>query len=127
MIKVTLNNLVESINIFNKIVETELNGGLAFKIARIVREVEKEVKFFNEQRQKIIEEYVIRDEQGNYEMTEDGNFKVDPSRSDECIEQFNSLLSQVIEINAEKISASDLEKFTISTKELMKISDFIEE
>ena len=64
MMRVSLNNIVNATDTFSKIMQQSFKGSLAFKIARLVRELKKELDTFNEERRKLLDKYCVKDEMG---------------------------------------------------------------
>ena len=128
MINLTVSELINSVNIMNKLAGQECGGGTALKIARLMRELKKEVETFNEERQKLINKYCVKDEEtGSPKINDRNEFVIDPAMIEESNEAFNSLLATEIEINANKLSMRDIEGFTINAQDLMTIGHLIEE
>lgn len=127
MIKTTVKEIVDSTKVFNNLMTQDFDGGVAFRIARIAREVEKELETFNKQRKNIIEKYCARDEDNNPITNENGDYIINKDNYEQCNSDFNSLLKNEIEINAEKLSLEDVSKFTITPQNLITIQSFINE
>ena len=111
MIKVSLNDILNATETFQTIMQQSFKGSLAFKIARLARELNKEMDTFNEQRRKLLEKYCVRDEDGNLKQLENGNVQVIPEKISEFNEEFNSLLATEVEINADKLPMDQIDNF----------------
>lgn len=127
MIKITLNDVVSATQTFNKLMQQPVKGSVAFKIARLARELDKEMQTFNAERQKIIDKYGEKDENGQLISDENNNIKFDSSKIQEINEEFNSLLTTELEINAEKLSMDCLDNFELTPQEMIEIEKFFEE
>ena len=127
MIKVSLNDILNSTDTFQKIMQQSFKGSLAFKIARLVRELSKEIETFNGQRQKILNEYCIKDENGNLKQFENGNVQVIPEKLDSFNTEFNGLLATEIEVNADKLPIDSIDSFDITPQEMLTIEMFFED
>lgn len=127
MIKITVNNMIKSIDTFNKILQQSFKGSLAFQIARIVRELDKEMQTFNNEKTKLIQKYAEKDEKGNLIVDENDNVKIDNSKIEEVNKEFESLLQTEIEINAEKLSINNIDNFELTPQEMLNIEVFFEE
>lgn len=126
MIQVKLNDIVNSAETFSKIMQQSFKGSLAFKIARLVRELDKEMQTFNEERQKIIRKYGEKDENGELIIDENNNVKFNNNKIVEVNEEFNSLLNTELEINADKLPEDSMDAFEITPQEMMNIEKFFE-
>ena len=126
MIKIKLNDVVNATETFNKIMQQSFKGSLAFKIARLARELDTEMKTFNEERQKIIQKYGNKDENGELIVDENGNIKFDNANIEEINQEFSSLLETELEINADKLPMDSIDNFEITPQEMLNIEVFFE-
>ena len=127
MIKVNLNDIVNSVDTFQTIMGQSFKGSLAFKIARLARELNKEMETFNEQRRKILNEYCIKDENGELKSDENGNVQIIPDKINEFNNEFSNLLTTEVEINADKLPMDSMDSFDITPQQMLNIEMFFEE
>ena len=127
MIKIQLNDVVNATETFSKIMQQSFKGSLAFKIARLARELDKEMQTFNTERQKLVQKYAEKDEDGELKVDENGNVKFDNSKIQEINEEFNSLLNTELEINADKLPIDSIDAFEITPQEMLQIEKFFDE
>ena len=127
MIKIKLNDVVNATDAFNNIMQQSIKGSSAFKVARLARELDKEMETFNSERQKIIQKYGKKDENGQLILNDNNQVSFDPEDIDTINNELNSLLETELEINADKIPATALEEFKITPKEMIGIEKFFEE
>lgn len=126
MIKIKLNDVVNSTDTFTKIMQQSFKGSLAFKIARLARELDKEMQTFNSERQKIIEKYGEKDNDGKVITDDKGMVKFDNNKIQELNDEFNTLLDTEIEINADKLPMDNIDDFEITPQEMLNIEIFFE-
>lgn len=127
MIKVSLNDILNASETFNAIMQQSFKGSLAFKIARLARELSKEMETFNAERQKLLQKYCVKDENGELKTNDNGTVQVEPDKINEFNEEFSSLLETEVEINAEKLSMDSLDSFDITPQQMISIEKFFEE
>lgn len=127
MIKVNLNDILNASETFNAIMQQSFKGSLAFKIARLARELSKEMETFNAERQKLLQKYCVKDENGELKTNDNGTVQVEPDKINEFNEEFSSLLETEVEINAEKLSMDSLDSFDITPQQMISIEKFFEE
>ena len=127
MIKVNLNDIVNSVDTFQTIMGQSFKGSLAFKIARLARELNKEMETFNEQRRKILNEYCVKDENGELKPDENGNVQIIPDKINEFNNEFSNLLATEVEINADKLPMDNIDSFDITPQQMLNIEMFFEE
>lgn len=127
MIKVNLNDIVSSVDTFQTIMGQSFKGSLAFKIARLARELNKEMETFNEQRRKILNEYCVKDENGELKPDENGNVQIIPDKINEFNNEFSNLLATEVEINADKLPMDSMDSFDITPQQMLNIEMFFGE
>ena len=101
-------------------------GSLAFKIARLARELEKEMQTFNDERMKIIRKYGKKDENGELIIDENGNVNFDTDKINDLNSEFNSLLETELEINADKLPVDSIDEFELTPQEVIDLEKFFE-
>ena len=127
MINVSVSDLVNVAPIFQQLATKPLAGAAAFRVARLIREINKETVIFEESYQKIIEKYGVRNENGDFIVLENGTIKVAPEEIAECNREVESLMATMIEINASKISINYLKNIEITPSQAMAFEAFVEE
>lgn len=126
MIKVSLSDIINSASTFRELSEKQLPIRVAFRIARLIRELDKENATFESSRKAIIEKYAMRDEAGKIAQANDGNIILQQNKIEDCNNEWNELLSAEVEINADKISIEDLENIEMTPAQVYNIEAFIE-
>lgn len=127
MIQVTLNDILNNAEIFRELSTKSLPVKTAFKVARLIRELDKENITFDESRRQIIEKYAERDENGIIKQTPEGNIQLQPDKIEECNSELVELLNTTIEINVDKISIDALGDIKITPAQMINLEAFIEE
>lgn len=126
MIKVTLADAISAVPALESISQHNFNGVNAFKIARLIRELNKEVELFNQERRNLIEKYCERDKNGEM-ITEDGNIRLQESYIDNFNNTLQVMLDSEIEINASPLKIDSLEDITLTPQQAMSLEPFFEE
>ena len=127
MIRVSLNDILNASDTFSKIMEQSFKGSLAFKIARLARELNKEVETFNTERQKLLDKYCVKTDDGNFDMDENGNIKLKPESIQEFNEEFSALLETEVEVNADKLPMDKIDDFDLTPQQMLVLESFFEE
>lgn len=125
MITVTLKDILNSKTTFQKIGSTNMKITSAYKIARLLREIEKEKEFFENIRKKIIYKYCQRNEDGTVKMS-DGNIVLQPSQIENFNQEMNELMNTSINLNAEKITIEDIESPELTPAQIADIFPFLQ-
>jgi hypothetical protein len=121
-----MNELLNVIPVLRELSTKSFKGATTFKIARLVRELDKETALFEESRQKLAEKYGARKEDGSLDIMEDGTVKLQEDKIQECNEEILNLLTTEIEINADKIAVEAFEDIEISPSQVIAMDALIE-
>ena len=124
---VTLGNIVDSQDVMRSLSNKQLRGRVAFKVARLLKKLEVELTTFNDTRLKLIESYAKKDEEGNYVTNDKNEYQFDGDNANKFIEEFNKLLSEKIEIEANPILIDEIEELNFTPAEMAVLEPFIEE
>lgn len=127
MINITLREIVDSSDIMKKLSQKSLKGKTAYYVARLLREVDKELTLFNETRSNLIKKYGEKDEKGELKIDENGNCKFIPENIEKFYSEMDDILNNIIELNANKIELKDLENLDFTPIEMVVLEPFIEE
>ena len=125
MIKATLAEIVSAVPALEAISQRSFNGVNAFKIARLIRELNKEVELFNQERRNLIEKYCERDDNGEM-VTEDGNIRLQEAYIDNYNNTLQVMLDSEIEINASPLKIEALEDITLTPQQALSLEPFFE-
>ena len=127
MINITLREIVDSSDTMKKLSQKSLKGKTAYYVARLLREVDKELTLFNETRGNLIKKYGEKDEKGELKIDENGNCKFIPEKIEKFYSEMDDILNNIIELNANKIELKDLEDLDFTPIEMVVLEPFIEE
>ena len=109
MITMKITDILNVVPTLQEMANKSFPGATSFKIARLMRELDKEIHLFDTQRTEIAPEYGEKDASGQLVLTEEGNVKIIESMIEECNEKLASIFNTEIEINADKLSYSAIE------------------
>ena len=127
MIKLTLGQIASMNEIMGKIMEKPFPANMTFKIARLARELAKEIQTFEEARVKIAEKYGKKNENGELDVSTDGKVSIPPEKISACNQDFKELIATEVEINASKIPLAAFENVELTPREMMLIEPIIDE
>lgn len=118
--KISNEKLANSINVLSKLINMELPIKLSYALSKNITKIDRELEAYNKERQKLIEKYGEKDEEGKLKTKEDGTINILD------IDNFNKDLKEILEIETEvDIHLIDLDKFeadiNITPGELMII------
>lgn len=126
MIEVQVKDIVNSTEIFSALSQKKLNMRMAYQLAKIIKEVQKEFELFQETRMKLINEYAERDEGGQLKVDENNNFTIPKEKIQDFQKELNELLETQVELQINKINLDELEDVKFTPMELIKIEKFVE-
>lgn len=114
MIKLTLTDVINMVPVLKEIANKNFPGSTTFKIARLMRELDKESVLFEEQRMIIVKEYGEKDKNNKLILQPDGTVRVPQEKIDECNNKLTALLNTEIEINAEELPENAFDNVEIT-------------
>ena len=126
MIKTTIKEILNVTPVLRELAVKPFKGAMTFKIARLIRELDKETALFEESRTKLAEEYGVRNENGELDVSEEGTIKLQEGLINECNEELTNLLLTEVEINADALPASAFDEIEISPIQAIALESFIE-
>lgn len=124
----TLAKINQSIDILGKLNTMPLPAKYAFRVTKLIKKIEEELKFYNESRMKVFDRYAKKTPEGGLDVSEKKEvlFETDEDKA-KCMAELNDLLSTEIEINFEKIPIDKIGDATFTPSELVMMEDFFEE
>lgn len=126
MIEISVSTLINCTDALNELIQKPLRTKTAYKIARLAREVSRELEIFNSAKNALIEKYGEHDE-NNQLITENNNYKIKEDVRADFVEEYQEMMQQNISLNIEPIALKELEDEKFTPQEISSILDFIEE
>lgn len=123
----TLNDILNISPILHKLSQQTFTGKMVFQIARLIKMVDEELNTLESARQKIVEKYGVRDENGNLNVNENGQVHISPENYDSCNQEFYDLLSTEVNIDASPISLSCFDNIELTPNEAILLGKIVEE
>ena len=127
LIEISVSTLVECTETLNELIQKPLKIRTAYKIARLAREIQKELELFETTKVSLVKKYGELDENGNPVILENGNYKIKNESSKEFLAEYQDMLTQKISLNIEPLSLEELEEERFTPQEISSIIDFIKE
>lgn len=126
--------LLEIINSQSTLAELNNCKGLssvtAYRIAKNIKVIDEELKVYNDQRVKLLEELANKDEEGKPIIKEENGMKeYDLSKENKVKlqEEIDKLLDEEVNIDIKKVSLEQLDRAGLSPAQLSTIEYMIEE
>lgn len=125
MIKVTMNDVLSIEKVLAKLVNYSLTGKRAFALARLAREVEKEVATFETIRLDLIKKYANKDENGEL-IIEGENVHLSEENVALCNQELRESLTQEIELNVSPLKYEWFDNIELTINEANFFEPFME-
>ena len=91
----------------------------AYKLSRLFKVIDSEARFYTEQLNTIIEQYALRDENGDKVTTNEGNsIQIAPDYIDLTSQKINELLSLDVELPDLMFSLDELDSLGLTMEEV---------
>ena len=126
MITISLEEIINAIPALRILMQSPIDGKNAFKVARAYREIEKELDLFEQERQKFIEKYSEKDENGNIKQDEKGNIQIQKEYIDIFNQEITIMLKNIVDINIEPIPAEVLANLSLTPEQALNLEKFFE-
>lgn len=112
--------------ILMELARKELPIKVSYALAKNIAKIEKELEIYNLERQKLLDKYCVKDENGKNKVDENNNLKI----SDEFLEDWNRDIKELqnieIEIDIHKFKLEELNEYKMTPSELIAIDYMIE-
>ncbi len=126
--KLSNERIVNDANVLGAISQKNLPIKVSYAIAKNIAKIEAEIKVYNKERQKLIEKYSVKDEEGK-PLIEDNSIKIAPENIENWNRDIKELLAIENEVDIHKIQLHTLinSNCDFTPAELMLIDYMIEE
>lgn len=120
--------IIELSNLYSSIKDNKMPLKTAYKFTTLMRKAETELKFYQSEFAKIVEECGQKDEAGQYIFTEDGqSITILPGKESECNERLLELRNLDVEVDNISFTIDELENFNLTIAELSCLMPLIKE
>lgn len=125
--KLTNGKILNDSTKLSEIAQKQLPIKASYAIAKNLMRLEAELKTYNKEREKLIEKYSVKDEQGKTIIDENSQVKIQEEYLTEWNKDFQELLDIENEVDIHKFSVEALNGYNMSASELMLIGYMIDE
>lgn len=129
MFKMTNREMQSKVQVLSNISNKQLPVRVSYAIAKNINAINKELKIFEDEKMKIIKEYVIKDEHGNPKIKENNTYEFIEGKEEECNSKYNELLDIEVDLKLRQINVNDLLKSNVNFTpgELMELDFMLQE
>lgn len=121
--KITNNQMVNSIPNLKTLSQKQLPIQVSYKIAKNIRNIEQELVIYERERQKLVDRYAEKDTEGKPKVNDNGNYVIKDKLN--WNKDILELLNFETDVEIEKIDIKELDGVEISPGELMTIDYMI--
>lgn len=126
--KIKMYQILEFENLYNKLKDFKMSIKTAYKLSKLVREVDNEKMFYQTKLASIIDSYGEKDSDGNFVLTEDKTgVQVKKGEIEKCQKEIVELSNLDVEISGIEISIEELENFELTLQDMEILMPFIKE
>ena len=112
--------------IYPEIANIKLPLQTVYKLAKISQKLEQEFNFYQTNFNKILDEFALRNEDGTYQVSEDGaSVKLQPNKVNECGRRIEELQNVTISDPEEYLSINELGDINLTLTQMNKLMPFI--
>lgn len=128
-LKLSNEKIINTINVLGKLNNAQLPIKVAYAISKNINKIESELKVYNTEKEKLIDRYAKKDEEGKLKADEYGNVNIKEEHIEDWNKDVKELLSIENEIDIYMIKLDSLlnSDYNISPAELTAIDFMIEE
>lgn len=127
--KLTNRKIVNDVNILFNLSNMQLPVRTSYVISKNIKEIEKELEIYNEERKKLLNKYAEKNEDGSLKVDEINQVKIANENLGDWNRDINDLLDIEVDIDIHQFPINDLinGNCEMSATELMLIDYMIEE
>ena len=124
--KITNREIQSKVQILQTITQRQLPVKASYAIAKNITTINRELKVFESEKMKIINECALKDESGNPKV-ENNNYLIIEGKEEECNSKINELLDIEIDVEIRTFNINCIENMNFSPSELLEIDFMIVE
>lgn len=127
--KITNRRIVNGSNFLASLMHRQFPVKISYALSKNISKLESDLKIYNSEREKIINKYCKKDEEGNLVIDESNNYSIEEEYIDICNKELNELLDIEVDIDIHKFKLNDLLQcnLEVSPADLSLIDYMIEE
>lgn len=125
--KLTTKKIVTDSMILMDISRKELPIKVSYALAKNIAKIEKELEIYNSERQKLLDKYCVKDENGQNKIDENNQLKIQEVYLKDWAQDIKELQNIELEIDIHKFKIDELNGYNMAPSELIAIDYMIED
>lgn len=125
MIELTINELINSTDIIQKLLTINLKAKTAYQIMRLAKAVEEEYNLFNKSRLDLLDKYGEKNPDNTLKMDDKNNYIINKEYIDDFSTEYEEVLNTSITLNVEPISIDDLQDVILTPHDMIELEKFL--
>lgn len=127
--ELTIRQILNDTNSLAVISQKQLPIKVSYAIAKNIKKLESEIKIYNKEREKLINKYCIKDDEGKNVIDENNNLKIADEHLEVWNKEINELMDIEVDIDIHQFNLDSLMygNYDMTPAELMIIDYMIEE
>lgn len=120
--------IIDFTNLYEKIKDDKMSLKTAYKFSRLMRQLEKEIGFYQTEFAKVLQTYAKKDSNGNVIIGDDGDsVEIIEGKEIECNTKILELRNLDVEVKDVHFALEELENLNLTISELSCILSLIED
>ncbi|MGG2466852.1 hypothetical protein ACOV1W_03895 [Paraclostridium bifermentans] len=124
--KLTNKKIITDSMILMDISRKELPIKVSYALAKNISKIEKELEIYNSERQKLLDKYCVKDENGENKVDENNQLKIQEEHLKDWNQDIKELQNIELEIDIHKFKLEELNGYNMTPSELIAIDYMIE-
>lgn len=124
--KLTNKKIVTDSMILMEISRKELPVKVSYALAKNIAKIEKELEIYNSERQRLLDKYCVKDENGQNKIDENNQLKIQEEYLKDWNQDIKELQNIELEIDIHKFKLEELNGYNMTPSELIAIDYMIE-
>ncbi len=124
--QLTITDIQNFKELYMKLKDKPLKLATAYKMAKLFKDMELSIGFYGEKLQEIVNTYALKDEDGNFVVTEDGKgVTIKEDQLGECQAAMEELYALPIEIAGAKFALEEFDGLELTTADALLMLPFL--
>ena len=126
--KLKMRQIIEFQNFYNNIKNTKLPLKTAYKLSKLLLQIDEELSFYQQKFAEIVNDFGKRDENGELRYSSDKtSIEIVEEHREECQQKIEELQSLEVNINEIQFTIEELEGLNLTISEMGCLMPFIKE